>query len=459
MGRICFFSFDLTNLPILSVVYVDLPICNKKTDSQTNKMHDRYLELLPTVIFQVIQDNLKEKDYRNLVNANLVTFRPVKYETVRYTFKVIKGPTALEEVAIVFSIINKVKDKATQISFCLQNFNDMVLSGCLPLLKPLQKLTIWESYFTNDNFKSKLFNNISCLVLKYVGGKEAPLKLKFKHLVSLELHGCGNIERIEDLSGNSLKHLKISECSMKTLSLINCENLHSFNYECGNTQFSKTIRIPRNCVHLEIIDYSSTNVLRELKKICQQKNRLQKLSLTLWEDFPWMCYQKLDHSFYRNVPVVELKTVRDNDTDPGPAMNAIGSQDLSLSWFSLSNWNSTGTITSIRKLRLQGCDMEEFPQMPNVESISLEYAEMLKLISAMPRLIKLKIYLCSDLKTISLCPKLRIVTVTNCENLEDISECPVVHSVKVKLCPKLALSQFSAPRIIDEHKFFSSIKI
>jgi hypothetical protein len=379
-------------------------------------MHDGYLELLPTVIFQVIQENLKEKDYCNLVNSNLVTFRPVKYETVRYTFKEIKGPDGLEEAAIVLSLINKVRNKATQISLSLCKFNNIALSGSLPFLKSLRKLEIMKTSFSNDNFTSKLFDNIIKLVLWQVIGRfvEEPLKLKFRHLVTLELGGCDNIESVEDVSGNgTLQHLAITECFMKTLSLINLENLHSFNYHCGNTfDLSKTIRIPGNCMRLEIIDYSSTNILEQLKVICQQRNLFQKLNLTLREDFPLMCYQKIDHSFYQNVPVVELKTRRDNHIDPGPAMNAIGSQDLSLSWFKLSNWNSTGTITSIRKLRLEGChDIEELPQMPNVESISLEFGHTLKLITTMPSLIKLKIYLCSDLKTISLCPKLPLQTV------------------------------------------------
>jgi hypothetical protein len=41
------------------------------------------IEQLPTAIFQMIQDHVNEKSYRNLMNANLMTFQHLKYETIQ----------------------------------------------------------------------------------------------------------------------------------------------------------------------------------------------------------------------------------------------------------------------------------------------------------------------------------------------------------------------------------------
>lgn len=43
------------------------------------------IEGLPTSIFRIIQTFLSETDYRGLMNCNLATFQPIKFETVRYS--------------------------------------------------------------------------------------------------------------------------------------------------------------------------------------------------------------------------------------------------------------------------------------------------------------------------------------------------------------------------------------
>jgi hypothetical protein len=43
------------------------------------------IEGMPIPIFQIIQGFLIEQDYLDLMNTNLSTFQPIKYETVHYT--------------------------------------------------------------------------------------------------------------------------------------------------------------------------------------------------------------------------------------------------------------------------------------------------------------------------------------------------------------------------------------
>jgi hypothetical protein len=68
-----------------------LPIPPKYDTSLFQKRGD-CIEGMPIPIFQIIQEFLNEQDYRNLMNSNLSTFQPVKYETVHYT---VVGPKRL----------------------------------------------------------------------------------------------------------------------------------------------------------------------------------------------------------------------------------------------------------------------------------------------------------------------------------------------------------------------------
>jgi hypothetical protein len=393
------------------------------------------IEQLPTAIFQMIQDHVNEKSYRNLMNANLMTFQHLKYETVRYTFKEIPVLESLEKTAKTFSLINQVKNAATQISL-IYGFYNISLSKYLPHLKPLHRLEIRSVTFTSDNFASGLLNNISHIVLRNVSG-EKPLKLQFKRLISLEMESCGNIESVEDLGGiSTLKKLKITHCYIRTLSLVNCENLSSFTLDNANFELSNSIQIPESCLCIEITGLLVPNILQQVKEICEL-GRLQQLALNCNPKLPDL--DSFDHAFYQNVPTVTL-TNTGVYGDCGPSTNSIGCQEISLSYYSLIHWNSSDTIVNLRKLRLVACNgFEELPQMPKVETISLEFCNGINLIATIPSLIKLQISYCRNLKAISYCPKLRLVKITNCNSIEDISECTHVNTLKVMECPKLVL--------------------
>jgi uncharacterized protein with HEPN domain len=68
------------------------------------------IEGLPTVIFQLIQFHLNEKEYLQSMSCRKESFRSVKYETVKYSL--IINNHAGEAVR---RILNSVKDKAKQI--------------------------------------------------------------------------------------------------------------------------------------------------------------------------------------------------------------------------------------------------------------------------------------------------------------------------------------------------------
>lgn len=62
--------------------YVPIPA---KNDTTLFQKSGNCIEGLPLPIFQIIQTYLNEIDYRDLMNCNLSTFQPIKYETVKYT--------------------------------------------------------------------------------------------------------------------------------------------------------------------------------------------------------------------------------------------------------------------------------------------------------------------------------------------------------------------------------------
>ena len=62
--------------------YLTIP---DKKDLSLFQKSSRCIEGIPLAVFMMIQQYYSEKEYRNLMNCNLATFQPIKYETVKYS--------------------------------------------------------------------------------------------------------------------------------------------------------------------------------------------------------------------------------------------------------------------------------------------------------------------------------------------------------------------------------------
>jgi hypothetical protein len=148
------------------------------------------IEGMPIPIFQIIQQYLDEQDYRDLVNSNLSTFQPIKYETVHYS---LLGPDRWFEIdfcadenkeASVRQIINSVKDKSKQIPFRVKSVTQPVFLQYAHLFEGIGKLTLELVTFKKD-FPCAVFDKVRHLVLSDLeGGGFRQMNFDFAHLES-----------------------------------------------------------------------------------------------------------------------------------------------------------------------------------------------------------------------------------------------------------------------------------
>jgi hypothetical protein len=159
------------------------------------------VEGLAIPIFQIIQEYCNEKDYRNLVNTNLSTFQPIKWETVKYSLigpakwdKMSPYKMSQREERLLNIINNNVKDKSKQISMSFWNVKQPTLAKFSHLFQGIYKLhfTGGELSRTYRSFSPDIFQDLKCLTLeKYYGDK--CLNVDWKRLVKLELVGCDSL--------------------------------------------------------------------------------------------------------------------------------------------------------------------------------------------------------------------------------------------------------------------------
>jgi hypothetical protein len=114
------------------------------------------IEGMPIPIFQIIQKFFNEQDYLDLMNSNLSTFQPIKYETVHYslvgTERWIDFDFCADEhkEATVVQIINSVKDKSKQISMRIKGVTQSTLLKYAHLFEGIGKLTVEQVDLEHD---------------------------------------------------------------------------------------------------------------------------------------------------------------------------------------------------------------------------------------------------------------------------------------------------------------------
>jgi hypothetical protein len=126
-------------------------------------------------------------DYRNLMNTNLSTFQPIKWETVRYTFRIpalSKESTSIvyNENTKVLKLINGVKDKSRQISLTLGLSCEILIGQYAAFFAGIYKFHLVAKVSFNffAPFSSYTFENIHHVVLENMLGIStfrAPLRM------------------------------------------------------------------------------------------------------------------------------------------------------------------------------------------------------------------------------------------------------------------------------------------
>jgi hypothetical protein len=128
------------------------------------------IERLPTVIFQLIQQYLRSKEYCQLINCRKETFSSINYETRRYSLCI--NGTAEEPLR---RILNSVKDKSKQTAVMFFDMNEAEIKTFVGICDGIENLlvdgnprrvTIVAGF--NNGFPCPVFNNILHLSLRRI---------------------------------------------------------------------------------------------------------------------------------------------------------------------------------------------------------------------------------------------------------------------------------------------------
>jgi hypothetical protein len=308
------------------------------------------IEGMPIPIFQIIQEFLNEQDYRDLMNANLSTFQPIKYETVHYTLvgpeRWIKFEFCAEEYkeATVLQIISSVKDMSKQIAMRFKAVAQAWLLKYAHLFDGIGKFTVAGAIITRD-FSSIVFNKIRHLKLSdivIVCKQELNIRANFdwENLEKLELDHCKFNEIVSWNSSKSLKKLTIHGCNILSsipplddipvVSITATSSLTHFQSKGNHQKFT--------CwgSHLDeatVLTMSKPAFCKDLKEL--------NLSSTINR-----------RGFYPVLPVVYGK-------------------ELTLDYFSLASWNGQ-IFANILNCELLYCrDLIDFPSMTALQSFDI----------------------------------------------------------------------------------------
>jgi hypothetical protein len=191
------------------------------------------IEGLPTVIFQMIQLHLSEKEYLQLMSCRKGAIDSVKQETARYSLCV----NGTAEVALR-RILESVKDKSTQISL---RFYDMWQSQIKKFAKICDGAEIVSiignshRYKFEDGLHLSVFNNILHLTLQRIHGISA-FNLYLEKTVKLELVQCWSLMEITAWnSKNVLRNVVIQNCNCLQI-LPPLENVSEFSFSSNGGQ-------------------------------------------------------------------------------------------------------------------------------------------------------------------------------------------------------------------------------
>jgi hypothetical protein len=429
-----------------------------RNDTSLFQKRGNCIEGLPLSIFQVIQEYSDPADYRSLVNSNLSTFQPIKYETINYVLTGPEGWNGVDSCAVekkeayLMNIINSVKDKSKQISVRFREVNHETIRQYSHLFEGIHSLSIKCRKLRKADkvdFPLELMKNMDDIQLVDVVGIPV-LKRGFDNVMKLNIMNV-DVQRIEEI--NSMKTLKV-------LAVNSCEKLNSIS-GCDDIPVISIIRclrltkisLPKNCQEFRCLH----GLLPSLQGDLQIFGRsLQKLYLRGVFDI-----KIINFSFCQNISVVSLQN--DGlflDFIP-PFFPVFHGEYLFLSGFNLSSWNGQ-ILENAKKIQLVSCsDLVRLPEMPQVLILSLSQCGNLKSIPSLNCLTALFMFECCTCESISFCLSLQTVKIVSCAKLTDISPGPRLKTLVVQECKRFHdTTSFAAVKdlTLDDNPGISSLE-
>jgi hypothetical protein len=392
----------------------------------------RLFSKVPIPMFRMIQEFLDEQDYRELMNSNLSTFPPIKYETVYYS---LVGPETWigfakeNKEATVMRIINSVKDKTKQIAMRIKGATQSLLMKYGHLFEGISKLTV-EELTIEEDFSFAVFNKIRCLKLDHIGTDSDPLafrvNLDLENLEDLELEYCQFREIVAWNSSRCLKKLTITGCSnlasippvdgITVVSVTATSALQHFQSTGGHKTFTN---VGSHLDQATMLAMNRPSFYKELKEL--------KLCGT-FAGVP-------DFAFCQQIPLVDLSN--HSSIVPYPSLPVLHGRELKINHFSLGRWTGQFCANLVHCELTKCIDLVQFPDMGSLELLTLKDCVDLVGIPSLASLMHLNILECPRVKNIAFSPELESVILTSCDSFEDLSAFGHVHSVCLYYCNKI----------------------
>jgi hypothetical protein len=338
------------------------------------------LSRLPTVIFQIIQKLSRQKDYRQLMNADIGNFSLIKSETITYWLKVSKGLDEHEETTLK-KIINSVKDKSKQVYLFLDPINQMLSMQYAHVFDGVRQLKL-RGTSIDKNFAFEIFNNILHLILSDIQGISCA-NLYLEKTIRLVIWKCGFTEITEWNSENSLRELNIDDCknlartpsfgSIETVSILGNIN-RILNFQVGQ---QTKLSVIGGALSFQTLEFMS-------KHPCFADSAKE---LTLNCSYP---IGFTDFSFCQNITDLDLKLHYNINMKFPPVYNG---RNFSLRCFSLSDWTGREIFPNVEKCKLDCCtESFNLPQMPKLRDLSVYDCQGITHIPYFPLLTELCVF-------------------------------------------------------------------
>jgi hypothetical protein len=383
------------------------------------------IEGLPTALFQIIQDHLSKYDYCQLMNTNLSTFQPIKYETVHYTILINKSDLcdAYNET-VALQMVAGVKDKCKQIAVRLSDVDEKLVRKYSKFYDGVASVHLKRfSFGSNMNFQ--MFYSLTELKLTEIK-ITSEIDINLENLALLVIYQCSFRGVSSWNKNNKLKAVEIRDCqfleflpplnNLDRVVIKSCFQLHELQTTGGHKAFTFIGCEVSISLFQQMIQPSFYAKMKRLKLSCR---------------FPDQVH---DFSVWQNIPVVELNAAH-AVRHTFPVFYGV---ELRLVNFKLPAWNECNELPNLKVCDLRCCqDFRTFPCSPKLKSLTLEKCPGLRLIPSQPNLRKLEVKSCELVEKIEFGNHLNFAVIYHCEALKDLAFCSSLEYLNVSLCGKL----------------------
>ncbi len=434
------FNMPRTRSQIIALKNRKYQVLPPKNDISLFQKRGDCIEGLPIAIFLLVKSFLKSSDYRELMNCNLATFQPIKYETVEYN---IVGPERWLPIDSVHddrkkdfvkTLINSVKDKSKQISITMKCISTELFESSIDLFEGIYSFIASVDGFgvkpqRKEDLDFRVFNNIHTLSLSSL--PVTSISGGLENVVRLELCNFPNLRFISNINSNkTLRRLTIKSCySLTHLDFI-LEDIKTIHINCP---YLTCLGGLRGDIEEITLSTAAQITLKTVNSLTEIAPKLKSLDVNCL--FP---YEFTDYHIFHSISTLRLPGNR-NRAEQKPSLSPVfESKTLKLLSFDLTPWNNSHAVfDNLQDLELIYCSgIVTLPVISSLKTLKLNHLQHLKTIPTLMNLQMLHVNACGALVSISsVQPALMKAVIDEAFPINHISfDSPLIEEVSLCRC-------------------------